>query len=383
MIIFLLLLIFSSSISATWAEKTLEQLSLREKIGQLFIVAAVANEHILSYTYYFADPYRVEKAYIDMLITDYGIGGIIYLGNCTIRDQITVTNDFQQLSKIPLLIAQDCEWGLNMRIKEVPPFPKQSKLGTLNDPALIYEVGYRIGRQCKLMGVHLNLAPVADLSNNPLNNVTNARSFGKDKEKVAYYCSLMNQGMRDAGILTCAKHFPGHGDTSVDSHHDLPIIKHNFNHINEYELFPFKRLIADNIQCIMIAHLEVPALEPDPGIPASLSKKIISFLKNELQFNGIIITDGLGMGALTKKYAPGEIELKALLTGNDILLCPLDVPKAVLLIEQAINNNLLSEDELNTRVLKILKFKESAGLSIRPKIIDLEYVLKNLKPQLN
>ncbi|MBI2775467.1 hypothetical protein HYX58_05660 [Candidatus Dependentiae bacterium] len=374
---FLLFLIFLPSLlSATWAEKTLENLSLREKIGQLFIVAAVADEISLTSTYHYFEPYRVDRSYIDMLICEYGIGGIIYLGTSTLMQEIVATNIYQSRANIPLLIAQDCEWGLNQRIPEVIPFPKQKILGALENSEIIYQVGYQIGLQCKLVGVHLNLAPVADLNSNPLNPIINERSFGENKEKVANCCVLINQGMRDAGILTCAKHFPGHGDTFVDSHLALPIINHDLNRLNQYELYPFKKLIAQNIPCIMIAHLEVPALEKD-CIPTTFSKNVITFLRNELGFEGLIITDGLGMGALMNNYKSGEIELRALLAGNDILLCPIDVPKAVELIENAIKENIITHEKLDAHVLKILHAKEAAGIAHRT-VIDVNTAINNL-----
>ncbi|HEX2978556.1 MAG TPA: glycoside hydrolase family 3 protein [Candidatus Babeliales bacterium] len=377
--IFLFLLLISSPLSASWAEQTLQTLSLREKIGQLFIVAVVANERALTSTHCYFEPYRVDRSHIDMLISDYAIGGIIFLGNSTLGQQIVAINIYQSRARIPLLIAQDCEWGLNQRIPQVVPFPKQKILGALENSENIYQIGYEIGRQCKLVGIHLNLAPIADLNSNPLNPIINERSFGKDKEKVACCCVLINQGMRDAGVLTCAKHFPGHGDTSVDSHLELPIINHDLIRLNEYELYPFQKLIAENIPCIMIAHLEIPALEKD-RIPATFSKKVILFLKNDLGFEGLIITDGLGMKALTNHYKPGEIELRALLAGNDILLCPVDVPQAVELIERAIKENLITQQELDEHVLKILKAKEAAGVENRT-VIDLNTAMQSITLQ--
>lgn len=354
--------------NSNWAEQTLQKLTLREKIGQLFIVATASNftqpTEILV-TALQNCPYNMNHDHIINLIKNYNIGGVIFLFKSDPNTQVAFTNKYQELSKVPLLITQDSEWGLSMRLdlnpEKVIQYPRNLTLGAIKDEQLIYELGKEVGHQCSAIGIHMNFAPVVDINNNPENPVIHDRSFGDDKYKVARLATLFAQGVEDAGILACAKHFPGHGDTDVDSHLELPIIKHDKVRLDNIELYPFRHIINNGISSIMIAHLAIPALEPDIKIPSSLSYKIVTEeLKNNLNFKGLIITDGLGMQAITNHYKPGELELQAFLAGNDILLCPLDVPLAIELIEKAILSGRITEEELDRRVLKILKAKEHA-----------------------
>lgn len=352
-----------------WAEKTLKSLTLRQKTGQLFIVATASNfnqsNEILASSMQQC-PYNLNPEYIDKLIKDYNIGGLIFLYKSDPITQKKFIDKYQNQSTVPLLIAQDSEWGLSMRLDEDPSkvirYPRNLTIGAIANKNLIYELGKEIGRQCAAIGVHMNLAPVVDINHNPENTVIHDRSFGDNKKIVAECSALYAQGLHDAGIIACAKHFPGHGDTNVDSHLDLPVIKHDINRLESVELYPYKKLISNkkNIPAIMSAHLAVSSLDLS-NTPASMSYDIITKkLKNEMNFEGLVITDGLGMKAITKKYNPGKLELKAFLAGNDILLCPLDVPLAVDLIEKAVKLGLVSESDLNQRVLKILKAKEWA-----------------------
>lgn len=271
-------------------------------------------------------------------------------------------NRYQSLSKVPLLICQDAEWGLSMRLDETLRFPRNMTLGAIQDEQLIYDMGKEVGRQCKALGIHVNFAPVVDVNNNPANPVINDRSFGEDKERVARLGALFAQGLGDAGVLACAKHFPGHGDTAVDSHHALPIIRHPKSHIEELELYPFIHLINQGIPAIMNAHVVVPALDDTPKLPSSLSYKIVTeLLKHKLGFIGLVVSDDLGMRAVTDHFKPGDIEVRALLAGTDIILCPLDVPLAIDLIEKAVRDNVISEQEIDAKVLKVLHAKEWAG----------------------
>ena len=263
---------------------------------------------------------------------------------------------FQQKSEIPLLIGLDAEWGLAMRITDAICFPKAHMLGRCTNNKLIYDLAKEIGRQCKVLGVHINFAPVADISANSKSFI-HARSFGPCKYTVAQKATAFMHGLQDAGILACAKHFPGHGGTIEDSHKMLPTVLHDKMHIYDNALWPFKQLINEGVTAVMVGHLLVPALDPS-GVPTSFSSYIIKdLLRKELGFNGLIITDGLSMGAITNNYAPGELELKALLAGNDILLDPVDVPKAVDAIKQAIYMGLLTEQELDDHVIRILDIK--------------------------
>lgn len=355
-------LIITSQVYATasWAQNRLQKLTLEQKIGQLFVAAAVSqidgNEQFIA-----TSPYKMDQGHIEQLITNYHVGGIIYLGTGYAATQVALTERYQSLALTPLLIAQDFEWGLTMRLKDGMEFPRNKMLATLDNESLIYHMGYEIGLQCKALGVHMNLAPVVDVNNNPNNPVINTRSFGDDKHVVASKGLLYMHGLQDAGIIACAKHFPGHGDTDVDSHYDLPRIAHPIERLHNLELYPFKQLIADGVMSVMIAHLEVPAIETQPQLPSSLSYNVVTqLLQKDLGFDGLIITDGLGMQGAMKHYQPGDIELRAFLAGNDILLCPLDVPKAVSLIKQAIELGTVTMQELDRRVLKILQAKEWA-----------------------
>lgn len=353
------------SVCGDWARKTLQSLTLRQKIGQLFMVAAIScedqKEEALAASL-FKCPYRMDQSYIEYLIREYGVGGIIFLYKSMPEQQIDCTNHYQAISKIPLLIGQDCEWGLSMRLYDVIEFPRNNALGALFDKSLLYEFGLEVGKQCKAIGVHINFAPVIDVNTNPLNPVIGRRAFGDTPELVAECGLRVMQGLHDAGVLACAKHFPGHGDTSVDSHSDLPVINHSLTRLANVDLMPFKRLIDGGVSGVMSAHILVTALNEHENVPTSVSHRCVTqLLEHELGFKGLKITDGLGMGALMRYYQPGEIELRAFLAGNDILLCPLDVPKAVSLIEQAIHNGKISEHDLEKRILKILKAKEWAG----------------------
>ena len=351
----------------------LQSLTRREKIAQLFCVAAVSNteqkDEVLA-SALFKSPYRMSQDYIEWLIQEYTIGGILFLFKSTPAQQMIMTAKFQALSKIPLLIAQDCEWGLTMRLDDTVCYPRNMTLGAIQDTSLLYKFGKEIGKQCKAIGVGMNLAPVADVNNNSQNPVINNRSFGENKDNVVRACAAVMQGLQDAGILACAKHFPGHGDTSVDSHIELPVIAHSRKRLEEIELHTFKS-IAPTISAIMNAHLSVPALGTQENQPSSLCRAIVTgVLKKELDFKGLIVTDGLGMKAITNYYHPGDIELQAVLAGNDIILAPLDVPRAVYLIEQALRDGQFTEEDLDARVLKILHAKNSIMQGKIPYTID-------------
>ncbi len=365
-----------------WAERLLSKLTLREKIGQLFVVAATSSSEILQEklaTGAWVNPYNLDQDYIKNLISDYKIGGLIYLYGNTPEKQLKSIRDYNSLSDIPLLITQDCEWGINMRHKEAINFPRNLTLGAIQDKNKIYELGKEIARQCKLVGVHMNFSPVIDCNNNKNNVVIHDRSFGDDPDLVAEYGTLMSNGLQDGGVLACAKHFPGHGDTSTDSHLDLPVINHDLNRLENLELVPFKKLIDSGVSSIMLAHMSVPELD-NKNIVTFSHKIVTEFLEKKLKFAGLKITDALGMGALTNYYEPGEIELKAYLAGFDILLCPLDVPKSIDLIEQAILSGRASEADLDRRVMKILKIKELAIKPLDPSIHSTSPRLRRTLP---
>lgn len=380
------------------AKELLASMTLREKIGQLFMIPVTSIFYTpddLLFSTQRDSPYNIDPQYIKMLIRDYHVGGLIFLFKSEPDLQRNALQMYQQEAKFPLLIGQDLEWGLSQSLDHDPSkvtrYPHYMTLGALAPQYeyLIYELGKEIGKECANIGVHINFAPVVDVNNNAQNPVIHDRSFGDNPQKVARLAALYARGMHDVGIIACAKHFPGHGDVNIDSHEDLPKIVHDIERLKAIEFAPFEILINAGVSAIMTAHLEIPALDGTPHRPSSMSHAIVTqLLKEQFHFNGLAISDGLGMKAITNHYQPGELELQAFLAGNDILLCPLDVPKAVDLIEHAIRTNQVSEQELDRRVLKILQAKEWAfahqnrnlsadpdGFLVRPEAVDLQSML--------
>jgi beta-glucosidase-like glycosyl hydrolase/CubicO group peptidase (beta-lactamase class C family) len=336
--------------STTWADSLIRSMTLDEKIGQLFMVAAYSNKG------------KDHKEKLTKLIEDYNIGGLIFFQGGPHR-QANLTNYYQSKSKVPLLISIDAEWGLAMRLDSTIKYPRQMMLGAIENDSLVYYMGRDIASQCKRMGIHVNLAPVVDVNNNPNNPVINSRSFGESKENVAKKGIAYMKGMQDNYVIANAKHFPGHGDTDKDSHKTLPIIKHSKERLNEVEFYPFRQLMKEGLGSIMIAHLYVPSLDSTPNVATTLSKKIVTdIVKNEIGFGGLVFTDALNMKGVSSYYKPGEVELKALLAGNDVLLFAEDVPTAVKKIKEAIDKDEISELEINQRCRKILLAKQWVGL---------------------
>ncbi len=340
-----------SSSDKNWVDSVFNMLTLEEKIAQLFMVAAYSG----------TEKYNADA--IEKLIKENKIGGLIFMQG-TPTAQAELTNKFQQLSKVPIWIGMDAEWGLGMRLKGVKDFPKQMMLGAMEDSTLVTKMANAIAYQCKRMGVQIDFAPVIDVNNNPNNPVINFRSFGEQREHVANLGTLYMRGLQNNGIIACAKHFPGHGDTDVDSHKDLPEITKSFSELEKLELYPFKHLIADGIQSMMIAHLQIPALDNTANTPTTLSSKVVTdLLKNKLGFSGLIFTDALNMKGVTKHYSPGEVDLKAFLAGNDVLLFSENVPLGIEKIKEAIENKKISMARLEESVKKILLAKYNSGLS--------------------
>lgn len=350
--------LFSQKIQESWAHQTLQHMSVREKIGQLFMVT-IAKKEFLALLGGMRFP-SIEPAYIESLIKDYHVGGILYLGRNDIPNQMLLSNKYQALSRHPLLVLEDFEWGLDMRLDGAVRFPRNIALGAIQNESLIFELGTEIGRQCKAIGVHVNLAPVVDINNNPLNPIIGTRSFGENPQRVAHLGTLFMKGLQDAGVIACAKHFPGHGDTDIDSHFSLPVINHDKKRLHEIELVPFKAVIDEHVDAIMPGHLKIPAL--DPHAVSTISYPIITqLLKEELAFKGLVITDALCMGALND-IAIGELELQAFVAGNDIFICSLDIPQAIDYLESALHDGKITEKQLDERVLKMLQAKERVGL---------------------
>ena len=340
----------------------IESLSLRQKIGRLIIAAAVSNED-RNQEFMRTQPYHMEKKHLDELITKYHIGGVIFLGTCHTDELVNIITHYQTLSKNSLLMALDAEWPA-MRLKNLDPalqLPHHMTLGALQDNSLVEKAAYINGKILQNLGVHMNFAPVADVNNNDQNPVINDRSFGSDPQRVAQKVIAFAKGLQNAGIVSCAKHFPGHGDTAIDSHYGLPVISHNRDRLDAIELVPFRAAIAAEVPAIMTAHIHLPGLETQPNTPATLSKNIITnLLRKELGFNGLIITDGLGMKGVIDHLEPGELEVRALEAGADILLCPVDVPKAIDAIEKAIYEKRIHQEEIDEKVMRVLKAKKWA-----------------------
>ncbi|MDX1408901.1 MAG: glycoside hydrolase family 3 N-terminal domain-containing protein, partial [Saprospiraceae bacterium] len=340
-----------ASDAGRWADSVYAAMSLEEKVGQLFMIRAHSDLGIKHITG------------VKNQITKFHVGGLCFFqGNPS--DQVRLINTYQELSPVPLLVAMDAEWGPGMRfVNSALNFPRQLMLGAIQDNHLIYQLGEAVAEQLRSVGVQVNFAPVVDVNNNPLNPVINDRSFGEDKYNVTAKSYQYMKGMQDHGIMACAKHFPGHGDTDVDSHLDLPVIPHPRSRLDSIELYPFDVLIDKGVQSIMVAHLQVPALDPDPEVPTTLSKPVVTrLLRDSLGFEGIVFTDALEMKGVTKHHAPGDLELTALLAGNDILTLPLRIDQAVARLIEAYHNGDLTEERLAASVKRILRSKYLLGL---------------------
>jgi beta-N-acetylhexosaminidase len=341
-----------AQINQPWYLHQIQKMSLEEKIGQLFMVAAYSNK----------GPEHTKQ--LEDIIEKHKIGGLIFFQGDPLR-QAYMTHYFQSISRTPLLIGMDAEWGLDMRIKPSIKYPFQLTLGSLEgeSDSLIYLMGRQIAKQCKAIGVHINFAPVADINNNPSNPIINFRSFGEKREAVARKSYLYSKGMQDEGVMACAKHFPGHGDTDADSHKELPLIPFDKKRLDSLELFPFNYLFQRDLAAVMLAHLQVPSLDNRANRPASLSRAVVTdLLKTEMGFTGLAITDALNMKGVRNYFPAGLGELEAFIAGNHILLFPDNIPLAVEKISTYVKNNPLAMEELNKRVEEILKWKEWCGL---------------------
>jgi beta-N-acetylhexosaminidase len=335
-----------------WVDSVYHSLSPEERIAQLIIVRA-------------NDPGKNYFNNINKYIQEYNIGGVCFFRNHP-QQQLTATRRWQDMAKTPLLVSIDAEWGLGMRLDSTIRFPFQMTLGAIRNNGLIYLMGQSIAMQCRRMGIHMNFAPVVDINSNPANPVIGMRSFGQDREQVMLKGLAYMQGLQENGIIATAKHFPGHGDTDTDSHKTLPLIFHSRERLDSVELYPFRQLIKMGLEGIMIAHLYIPALEAETGLASTLSPLIVSgLLKDELGFEGLIVTDALDMKGVTKHHKSGDIEVKALLAGNDILLLPSDVPKAIRAIVKAVKDGIIGREIIDTRCRKVLRYKYRAGLAER------------------
>jgi len=350
-----------------WVDSVMKTLTTEQQIAQTIWIAAWSDKDI---------SHEVE---ISDIIRKFGVGGLIFFQGTASR-QAELTNYYQAISKVPLLIAMDAEWGIGMRLSNVEKYPYQMTLGAIKNDSLLYQFGKAVAAQFKRLGMQVNLAPVADININPQNPVINYRSFGENRDNVAAKTIMYMKGMQDNGILATAKHFPGHGDTDVDSHEDLPGISHSRSRLDSIELYPFKKLINEGAGGIMTAHLNLPSLDTSSGLPSTLSPLIIKeLLGKELGFRGIIITDAMNMKGVTKYFKPGEADARALQAGNDVVEFVLDVEAAINEIKNYIKIKKITQEELSLKCRKIVALKYWSGLSVRS-TINAENIDAELSP---
>ncbi len=344
------------SIESSWVDSVMESLSLEEKIAQMIMIPAYSNRG--------SD--HLEE--LLKLVEKEKVGGVIFFQGGPVH-QAKMTNSLQEASDIPLLVAMDAEWGLGMRLDSVISYPRQMMLGAINDHDLLFQMGRDIAEQLKMLGVHMNFAPVADINNNPENPVINSRSFGEDRENVAWKVLAYAGGMQSGNLLVTAKHFPGHGDTEVDSHLGLPVLEFDRNRLDSVELFPFRKAIESGLTGVMVAHLQIPVLDDRENRPATVSEPIVTgLLKDEMEFRGLIVTDAMNMKGVADHFKPGEAEVEAVKAGNDIILMPGDVSKSINHIRRAVNSGEIPVESVEASCRKILLAKAWAGLDTLNKV---------------
>lgn len=334
-----------------WVDSVMNKLSFKEKVGQLFIytIAPVDTKRNLELLREAVDTYKV--------------GGLLFSGG-KMQTQVDLTNRAQKQAKVPVMITFDGEWGLAMRLRGTPVFPRNMVLGCIRDNQLIYEYGREVARQCRQIGVQVNFAPVADVNINPKNPVINTRSFGEDPVQVADKVIAYAYGLEGGGVLSVCKHFPGHGDTDVDSHKALPVLPFTRERLDSVELYPFKKAIRAGLGGMMVGHLQVPAIEPIGGLPSSLSRNVVyDLLTDELAFKGLIFTDALAMKGVSGN---GNVSLQALKAGNDMVLAPRNLKDEIPAVLEAVEKGELSKEDIENKCRKVLTYKYVLGLKKKP-----------------
>lgn len=346
---------FNQSTKATiWVDSVYNSLSKKERVAQLMIIRAHSNlgqDHVDGVT---------------KLIKKYNVGGLCFFQGGPAR-QANLTNFYQSITKTPLMITIDAEWGVGMRLDSVQNFPRQLMMGAMPQnqaQQAVYSFGKAVANQCKRLGIHVNFAPVVDVNNNPNNPVINDRSFGENKNKVANYGAWYTKGMQDQNVMACAKHFPGHGDVAVDSHLDLPIITKSVSELQQLELYPFKKLVDEKVGSVMMAHLYLPSIDSTANQASSLSKNAVTnLLKKEMGYNGLTFTDALEMKGVSKFYPAGQASVQSLIAGNDLLCLPGDVKGSIKKVIRAIRKKEIEKTDFEARVKKVLLAKYNLGLT--------------------
>jgi beta-glucosidase-like glycosyl hydrolase/CubicO group peptidase (beta-lactamase class C family) len=360
------------AIANAWADSVLKSLTKDQRIAQLMVLRLTSM-----------DPQTKMPIYYDSLVgamvQKYNIGGVCLFQGGPVMQGTTI-NNLQRIAQTPILVSIDAEWGVGMRLFDsVQALPHQMMLGAMQDSNIIYQYGKLVGEQCKRLGIHVNFAPVVDVNNNPNNPVINDRSFGEDKYKVALFGIQYMKGMQDIGILACAKHFPGHGDVEVDSHKDLPIINKSMVQLDSLELYPFRKIFEAGVGSVMIAHLYIPAIDTSANRATSISKNnVTGLLRNKLDYQGLTFTDALEMQGVKKYFPDGEAAVQSIIAGNDMLCLPGDVEQVIEKIKTAIDNKLISWDEIDEHCKKVLLAKyKYIGVNSKP------VVLSNIAAELN
>ena len=349
-----------------WVDSVFNTLTPKQRIAQLFLVRAHTN---------------LGQKYIDsvkQVIEKEQLGGLVVFQGGPVR-HANMFNQYQKVSKVPLLITFDGEWGLGMRMPDSTiSYPYQMTLGAIQNSNMLYEMGRQVARDFQRIGMHFNFAPVVDINNNSKNPVINFRSFGDDKYKVTAKAKAYMDGMVQGGILASLKHFPGHGDTDVDSHHDLPQLKFDKTRLDSLELYPFRELIKDGAPSVMVAHMNIPALDATPNIPSSISKKVVTdLLRKELGFQGLTVTDAMDMNGVKKYFPRGEADVMAIEAGHDLLEVSENSGRAIDLIEKAIKSGRISQASVDARVKKVLAAKLWLGLN-QPKVVNTNNLYQDL-----
>lgn len=358
----------AQSAAQQWVDDTYKKLSDDQRIAQLVIIRAYSNKGI--------------EANVVNDIKKYNVGSICFFQGGPVR-QAQLTNYYQSIAQTPILITIDGEYGLGMRLDSVTKYPYAITLGAVTDATLVYQAGRAIGTQHKRLGVHVDYAPVVDINNNPNNPVIGYRSFGENKYKVAKSGIAFMKGMQDAGIMACAKHFPGHGDVAVDSHLDLPVINKTLSQLDALELYPFREMVKAGVQSVMVGHLSVPSIDNGKNRATSISKNAVNgLLRKDLGFDGLTFTDALEMKGVAKYFPGGTIAVEALIAGNDMLCLPESVAGTIVAVKQAIKNKRLSWEDIEEKTKKVLLAKYNLGLA-HQQPVQISNLLSDLNAETN